>query len=92
MKNTGDRKGKEVVEVFLKDMVATLSPDSKKLVRFSKIELNAGETKTLNFLLNSKDLANIGIHNKWIIEEGEFEILVGGNPQTLLKKGFYYSK
>jgi beta-glucosidase len=92
VKNTGDRKGKEVVEVFLKDMVATLSPDSKKLVRFSKIELNAGETKTLNFLLNSKDLANIGIHNKWIIEEGEFEILVGGNPQTLLKKGFYYSK
>ena len=92
VKNTGNRKGKEVVEVFLKDLVATLSPDSKKLVRFEKIELNPGETKTLNFVLHSKDLANIGIHNKWIIEDGEFEIQVGGNPQNLLKKGFNYNK
>lgn len=92
VKNTGNREGKEIVEVYLKDLVATLSPDSTKLVRFSKIELNPGETKTLNFVLNSKDLANIGIHNKWIIEEGEFEVQIGGNPKTLLKKGFYYSK
>ena len=92
VKNTGNRKGKEVVEVFLKDFLSTLSPYSKKLVRFSKIELNPGETKSVNFVLNSKDLANIGIQNKWIIEEGEFEIQVGGNPQNLLKKGIYYSK
>ncbi|HEY9220415.1 MAG TPA: glycoside hydrolase family 3 N-terminal domain-containing protein [Lutibacter sp.] len=92
VKNTGNRKGKEVVEVYLKDLVATVSPDSKKLVRFEKIELNPGETKSVNFVLNSKDLANIGIQNKWIIEEGEFEIQVGGNPKNLLKKGFYYSK
>ena len=90
VKNTGNRKGKEVVEVFLKDLVATISPDSKKLVRFSKIELNPGETKTVNFVIDSKYFANVGIHNKWIIEEGEFEIQVGGNPQNLLKKGFYY--
>ncbi|MHB1146968.1 MAG: glycoside hydrolase family 3 N-terminal domain-containing protein [Lutibacter sp.] len=90
VKNSGNRTGKEIVEVYLKDLVATLSPDSKKLVRFYKIELNPGETKTLNFVLDSKDLANIGIHNKWIIEEGEFEVQVGGNPQTLLKMGFYY--
>lgn len=92
IKNTGNRKGKEVVEVFLKDLVATVSPDSKKLVRFSKIELNPGETKSVNFVLNPKDLANIGIQNKWIIEEGEFEIQVGGNPKNLLKKGFYYEE
>lgn len=92
IKNTGNRKGKEVVEVFLKDLVASLSPDSKKLVQFSKIELNPGETKSVNFVLDSKDLANIGIQNKWIIEEGEFEIQVGGNPKNLLKKGFYYEE
>ncbi len=92
VKNTGNRKGKEIVEVFLKDLVATLSPDSKKLVRFEKVELNPSETKTLNFVLNSKDFANIGIQNKWIIEEGEFEVQVGGNPKTLLKKGFYYQE
>ena len=92
IKNTGNRKGKEVVEVYLKDLVATLSPDSKKLVRFEKIELSPGETKSVNFVLHSKDLANIGIHKKWIIEEGEFEIQVGGNPQNLLKKVFYYKE
>ena len=92
VKNTGNRKGKEIVQVYVKDLVATLSPDSKKLVRFSKIELNPGETKTLKFVLNTKDLANIGIENKWIIEEGEFEIQIGGNPKTLLKKVFYYTE
>lgn len=92
VKNTGNKKGKEIVEIFLKDLVATLSPDSKKLVRFEKIELHPGETKTLNFVLNPKDFANIGIQKKWVIEEGEFEIQVGGNPQNLLKKGFYYNE
>ena len=92
VKNTGNRAGKEVVQIYLKDLVATLSPDSKKLVRFSKIELNPNETKTVNFVLNTKDLASVGIENKWIIEEGEFEIQVGGNSQTMLKKVFYYNE
>ena len=92
VKNTGNRKGKEIVQVYVKDLVATLSPDSKKLVRFEKIELKSGEIKTVNFSLTSTDLANIGIENKWIIEEGEFEVQVGGNPQELLKKVFYYTE
>lgn len=92
VKNTGSREGKEIVELYIKDLVATVSPDSKKLVRFSKIGLLPGETKTVNFTLTSKDLASIGMENKWITEEGEFELQIGGNPQDLLKKGFYYSK
>ncbi len=92
IKNTGNRKGKEVVEVYLKDLVATLSPDSKKLVRFEKIELSPGETKSVNFVLNSKDLANIGIQNKWIIEEGEFELMIGMEPNDSLKRTFYFKK
>ena len=90
IQNTGDREGKEVVQVYLKDLIATVSPDSKKLVRFTKIELNPNETKTINFMLTSKDLESIGIHNTWITEDGEFEVQVGGKPQELMKKIFYY--
>jgi len=90
IQNTGDREGKEVVQVYLKDLIATVSPDSKKLVRFTKIELNPNETKTINFMLTSKDLESIGIHNTWITEDGEFEVQVGGKPQESMKKIFYY--
>lgn len=90
VKNSGEREGKEVVEVFLKDKVATLSPDIKRLVRFTKISLAPGELKIVDFVLNSKDLKSIGIDNQWIIEEGEFEVQVGGNPSALLKQTFYY--
>lgn len=90
VKNTGSREGKETVEVFIKDLVASVSPDCKKLVRFSKIGLKPGETKTVTFSLDSSDLASIGMENKWITEEGEFELQIGGNPQALLKKVFYY--
>lgn len=90
VKNIGAREGKEIVQVYLKDLVATLSPDSKKLVQFSKISLNAGETKTVYFTLTSKDLASIGIDNKWIIELGEFELQIGGNPQKLKTHIFYF--
>nr|MDA3905529.1 glycoside hydrolase family 3 C-terminal domain-containing protein [Bacteroidales bacterium] len=90
VKNTGARAGKEIVQVYLKDKVATISPDSKKLVRFLKINIEAGGSKTLDFNLNSKDLQSIGIDNQWIIEEGEFELQIGGNPQTLTNQSFYY--
>ena len=86
VKNTGKREGKEIVEVYVKDLVATVSPDSKKLVGFTKVNLKAGETKTVEFNLSTKDLESIGINNTWIIEEGDFEIQVGGNPQKLLKQ------
>lgn len=92
VKNTGTREGKEVVQVYLKDVVATVSPDSKKLVRFSKINLKAGEQKTINFNLTLEDLQSIGIENKLIIEEGEFEVQVGGSSKGLESKIFNYIK
>ena len=90
VKNTGAIKGKEVVELFSKDIVATVSPDSKKLIRFTKIELNPNEMKTVKFVISSEDLKSIGIHNKWITEDGDFELQIGGNPDKMLKKQFYY--
>jgi beta-glucosidase len=88
--NKGKQSGKEIVEVYLKDMVATLSPDMKKLVRFVKTDLKPGETKTVSFTLSKDDLSYIGFDNNPILEEGDFELQVGGNPGILLKRKFYY--
>jgi beta-glucosidase len=90
IKNSGNIKGKETVQLYLKDLVATISPDSKKLIRFEKIELNPNETRTLEFELNSNDLRNIGLNNKWVLEEGDFELQIGGSSDTDLVKKFYY--
>ncbi len=90
VKNTGDREGKEIVEMYSSDLVSTRTPDLKKLIGFTKINLKPDELKTVSFSINSKDLASIGIANNWVTEEGEFEIQIGGNPQKLLKSIFYY--
>ncbi|MDP3312095.1 glycoside hydrolase family 3 N-terminal domain-containing protein [Lutibacter sp.] len=92
VKNTGTKSGKETVQVYLKDLVATVSPDSKKLVRFSKINLEAGEQKTVTFKLTSEDFKSIGMDNKWIIEDGEFEIQVGKSSKDVIEKVIYYKK
>lgn len=77
VKNSGDRKGKEVVELYTSDLYATHStPDVKRLRRFKKISLEPGETKTVSFTLNAKDLAYFTPNGQSIIEPGEFEILI----------------
>ena len=86
VRNTGNRAGKEVVQLFLKDLIATVSPDVKRLVRFEKINLQPGETQTVSFQLQTKDFASIGLENKWIVEPGSFQLSVGGHPKKMIKK------
>ncbi|SNR69737.1 glycoside hydrolase family 3 N-terminal domain-containing protein [Lutibacter flavus] len=92
IKNTGNREGKEVVQLYLKDLVASVAPDSKRLIRFEKINLQPNETKTIEFTIQSADLKFIGMDNTWTVEEGEFELQIGGNPKELFKKQFYYKE
>ena len=90
--NTGKMAGKEVVQLYTRDMVASVSPDVKKLVRFTKVHLEPGQEETINFSINSKDLAFVGIENEWITEPGEFKIFIGGSPKALKTKSFYYKE
>jgi len=76
VRNTGIRTGKEVVQVYTKDLYATITPSVKRLKRFQKIELKAGEQKTLTFKIAKQDLAFVGNDMKWITEDGDFEVLV----------------
>jgi beta-glucosidase len=76
--NSGKRAGKEVVQVYLNDLVASLSPAGKRLKRFAKVYLEAGQSRTLTFKLNRDDFSFIGADNKPVVEPGEFEVMIAG--------------
>jgi len=75
--NTGKVKGKEVIEVYIRDQYASITPPVKRLKRFEKTELAPGETTTREFHITRNDLSFVGAENKWITEEGGFEIKTG---------------
>ncbi|MFO1515254.1 MAG: glycoside hydrolase family 3 N-terminal domain-containing protein [Verrucomicrobiota bacterium] len=85
--NTGQRSGKEVVEVYTSDLYASLTPPLKRLRAFTKIELQPGETKSVKFELTAADLAFVNLQSRIVTEPGEFEIMVGD-----LKAKFRYEE
>lgn len=72
--NTGKRTGKEVVMLFSRDMVASLTPENRRLRAFQKVELKPGETKQVTLKIPASDLAFVGSDGRWILEAGEFRI------------------
>jgi len=90
--NNGKHDGKEVAQLYIRDLVGTNTRPLKELKGFQKIELTAGETKTVSFSITPNDLkyyyqTNTGNNNllyDW--EAGDFEIMIGGNSRDV-KKG-----
>ena len=76
--NTGNRVGKEAVLLYSSDLIASLTPDSRRLRDFQKVELQPGERKTVSFELPASELAFVGADGKWVLEEGEFVLSTGG--------------
>lgn len=76
VKNTGKVAGKESVLLFSSDLIASMVPDGRRLRAFDKIELQPGETKTVTFDLNADDLAFVGYDGKWVLEEGDFKLMI----------------
>lgn len=76
VKNTGKVAGKESVLLFSSDLIASMVPDGRRLRAFDKIELLPGETKTVTFNLNADDLAFVGYDGKWVLEEGDFKLMI----------------
>ncbi|RYY96930.1 MAG: beta-glucosidase [Chitinophagaceae bacterium] len=85
--NTGTREGKEVVQLFVSDLVASLTPDITRLRGFEKISLRPGESRPVHFRVAVKDLAFVGTDLKKHVEAGSFEVRVGP-----LKSSFAVSK
>jgi beta-glucosidase len=90
--NTGSRDGKEVVQLYTSDLFASLMPDVKRLRRFEKVELKAGETKTVTFKLKLNDLSFINLENKRVVEPGDFEFQVGASSDDIKGKVLFTVK
>ncbi|GMU87285.1 MAG: glycosyl hydrolase [Ignavibacteriales bacterium] len=78
VKNTGNRAGKEVVQLYLTDLFGSVSRPNKQIKGFEKIELAPGETKTVTFSLTKEHFSFIGLENKRIIEPGKFIVTIAG--------------
>ena len=76
VKNTGKVAGKESVLLFSSDLISSMVPDGRRLRAFDKIKLQPGETKTVTFDLNADDLAFVGYDGKWVLEEGDFKLMI----------------
>ena len=80
--NSGTVAGGEPVLLFASDLVATSTPDNRRLRAFDKVFLQPGETKTVTFCLPASDLAFVGADGHWVLEAGDFRLQAGN--QTLL--------
>ena len=83
VKNTGKVAGKESVLLFSSDLIASMVPDGRRLRAFDKVELQPGETKTVTFSLKADDLAFVGYDGKWILEEGDFKLMIANQTAAL---------
>ena len=77
VKNTGHREGKESVLLYTSQQYASISPDTKRLRAYDKIDLQPGESKTVTFKITSKDLAFVNDISKTVTEAGEFKLMIG---------------
>ena len=81
--NTGKTDGKEVVQMYIRDVVGTVTRPVKELKGFQKIELKAGESKTVSFTITPADLKFYNYDLKYDWEPGEFQIMIGGNSRDV---------
>lgn len=80
--NTGSCKGDEVVQMYIRDRVASITRPSKELKDFKRITLKPGETRHITFVITPDKLSFIGVDYTTVIEPGEFEVMVGTNSVT----------
>lgn len=81
--NTGKYEGEEVVQLYVRDEVASITRPIKELKGFEKIKLSPGESKTVTFDVKDEQLGFYNNQMKFIVEKGDFTLMVGGNSRDL---------
>ncbi|MEP7279601.1 MAG: glycoside hydrolase family 3 N-terminal domain-containing protein, partial [Bacteroidota bacterium] len=89
VKNVGKIDGEEVVQLYIRDMVASVSQPVKVLKGFRKVNIKAGETADISFTINSKDLSIWDKNMVFRAEPGLFKVMTGGDSDHLQEKSFY---
>lgn len=85
VKNTGKMRGKEIVQLYVRDVEKSVIRPDKELKGFEKVELDVGEEKIVTFTLGKRAFAYYNTEIKdWYVESGEFEILIGKSSQEIL--------
>lgn len=87
VKNTGKVKGKEVIQLYVRDVKSSVIKPEKELKGFTKVELEPGEEKEATFSLGKRAFAYYNVDMEdWYVESGDFEILVGGSSRGITLK------
>jgi len=86
--NSGNYDGEETVQLYIRDMVGSVTRPVKELKSFQKIFLKKGESKTISFTISNDDLKFYNADLKWVNEPGEFVVMVGTDSQNLKSKKF----
>ena len=81
--NTGDRSGDEIIQMYLRDKVSSVTRPVKELKGFERITLEKGETKTVVFDITPEKLQFFDLNMNRVVEPGEFEIMIGPNSQDV---------
>ena len=87
VRNTGSRQGKEVVQLYINDVISSVTTPAKTLKGFKKIHLKPGQVKTITFELGPDELSLLNEDMEPVVEPGVFEIMIG-----CLKKSFEVTK
>ena len=85
VKNTGKYAGKETVQLYIRDLVASLTRPVKELRGFQQVELQPGEEKEINFMLTEKELGFESACKGWTVEPGLFDVMVGNSALNVKK-------
>ena len=86
--NTSDKDGKEIVQLYVKDVFSMIERPEKELKGFEKISLSAGESKKVEFNLDRRSFAYYNVCLKdWHVENGDFEVLIGASSRDIRLKG-----
>jgi beta-glucosidase len=89
VRNTGTRAGDEVVQLYLVDVLSSVTTYEKVLRGFSRVALAPGEQKTVSFTLGGKDLQLLDASGRWVVEPGTFEVQVGSSSTDIRLKDHF---
>lgn len=85
--NTGKRAGDEVVQLYTRDIISSVTTYEKNLAGFERIHLRPGETQTVTFTLDRKHFELLNADMKWVVEPGEFSIMAGASSEDIRLSG-----
>ena len=89
VKNTGDRDGQEIVQLYIRDMVASIAQAPILLKAFERVELKKGESKTITFNLGKRELSMYNAQLEEVVEPGDFKVMIGAASDDIRLEGMF---